>query len=780
MAETAVNWGMDHPSSRQDSAKLPVMLLLFILTAIMTFPLVTDLGGSIRDPGDPLLNSWIMAWNVKQLTALEVSGYFDANIFYPSQRTLAYSEHLFPQSLVAALPLLVSGNPVLAHNLVTLVSMLVTAYGMYLFSFHLTRDPVASVTAAAVFAFCPFMIGHLQHVQLLAAGGIPLAFLFLARFFGSERWRDLVGLGLVLTLQILANGYYAVYLGLFIPAVVAYHLVVSGRLTDLRFVAKLGACAAAVAVGVAPFMTQYLALQREMSFERAVSSPPGLRSFLQVPAFNWLYGQWFSAGAEFRLFPGFAAAALAVLGIAWAVRAGLGSRGGRPRQGDTRRRFAVVLVVVAGASVAAVASCADSGTGAISMLVASPFLALVRSAHLRSFCARWLPPLTTDRGWALVLVAIMGFSGLASLGPAANGPYQLLYEHVPGFNGLRSAARLHVMTMASLAVLAGLGLAWLRRVTAGRRLRVLLSAVVPVLGVGEYLSVPIPLHRVATPDKLPQVYRWLAEDPARAPILELPLAGPGPRRNLLEIQRVYASTVHWRPLVNGYSGYLPPVWRELRRRAVRRGPRAVLEDARRLGVRQVLVHTELLERPELARTRAALRSLGARLARSAGVDGVEVWDLVGPHPEAPAATRPDQTPIDRTDWQVSATVNPELAGRLVDGDLRTRWHSGPQEPGHRLTVDLGHVHPVGRVEMALAGHRGDFPRALTVEARTGAGDWQVVATLNLDRLPIESLLRPTTTPVAVSFPTVVTRHLRLTTREHHPSRYWSVHELEIW
>ena len=49
-------------------------------------------------PGDPFLNCWILGWDLGTITrdpaALFNGRIFDANIFFPASRTLAYSDHL--------------------------------------------------------------------------------------------------------------------------------------------------------------------------------------------------------------------------------------------------------------------------------------------------------------------------------------------------------------------------------------------------------------------------------------------------------------------------------------------------------------------------------------------------------------------------------------------------------------------------------------------------------------------------------------------------------------
>src|SRR3954470_18687751 len=92
----------------------------FALTLVATWPLVLGLGRDVAwDLGDSVLNMWILGWDCEQFKAIlggdlsRVSTFFDANIFYPSRLTLAYSEHLIPQALQILPVYLVSANPIL-------------------------------------------------------------------------------------------------------------------------------------------------------------------------------------------------------------------------------------------------------------------------------------------------------------------------------------------------------------------------------------------------------------------------------------------------------------------------------------------------------------------------------------------------------------------------------------------------------------------------------------------------------------------------------------------
>ncbi len=78
---------------------LVVLAVFAALTVAMTWPMAARMADSVRNPGDPLFNAWVLSWDVHQLAAGNLRGFFDANIFYPNHRTLAYSEHLLPEAL---------------------------------------------------------------------------------------------------------------------------------------------------------------------------------------------------------------------------------------------------------------------------------------------------------------------------------------------------------------------------------------------------------------------------------------------------------------------------------------------------------------------------------------------------------------------------------------------------------------------------------------------------------------------------------------------------------
>jgi hypothetical protein len=293
-------------------------VLFAVLTAVLTYPQVTGLRDTVHDDGDPLLNAWALAWVAHQLPRAPAH-LFDANIFYPERHTLAYSETLVAPS-VAVAPLLWAGaGPLLVYNVVFLAGFIVSGVGTALLVRHLTGNTFAAVGAGIVFGFLPYRIDHYPHLQLQQTEFIPLALWAFHRLIESGRLRHSVLFGLFTALQVLSCMYYGIFL---IPyfAVVCGTLLVADRETARRRTPLLLAAMAIAVTTVAPVGRAYLGARRvvgERSREEVVAASATWRNYLGPPEANLLYGRLLKpfAESERRLFPGFAAIALALAAL---------------------------------------------------------------------------------------------------------------------------------------------------------------------------------------------------------------------------------------------------------------------------------------------------------------------------------------------------------------------------------------------------------------------------------------------------------------------------------
>ena len=140
----------------------------------------------------------------------------------------------------------------------------------------------------------------------------------------------------------------------------------------------------------------------------------------------------------------------------------------------------------------------------------------------------------------------------ASFGPKLY-LYTVLAKTLPVMSFLRAPARLGILVVFGLAVVAGFGIADLL----AKRRRAWLGPALLALTVGELLT-PWPLKPV---EPLEPVYRVLAAQP-RGGVLELQF--PYKSTDLFHHARfMYSSMWHWQPLVNGYSDFIPQPFRDM-------------------------------------------------------------------------------------------------------------------------------------------------------------------------------------------------------------------------
>ena len=178
------------------------------------------------------------------------------------------------------------------------------------------------------------------------------------------------------------------------------------------------------------------------------------------------------------------------------------------------------------------------------------------------------------RSWVWVAIAVLGIA--LSFGPSF-GLFSFLYEIFPPYRALRVPSRAGILFLLSIAMLAALGLRRLRSPAA--------RAALVAAAVAECAAVPLPL-RMEAPE-LPPIYRHL-EAAGDGALLELPL--PPPERFQDNALYVFRSSYHRRPLVNGYSGFVPAGYREVYERLRSQPMPEVLSWLSSLGVRLVLVH----------------------------------------------------------------------------------------------------------------------------------------------------------------------------------------------
>jgi hypothetical protein len=227
------------------------------------------------------------------------------------------------------------------------------------------------------------------------------------------------------------------------------------------------------------------------------------------------------------------------------------------------------------------------------------------------------------RGAAGLYACLALLAWWASLGPDG-GLYRVLYRTVPGFTLLRAPSRFCVVVAFALSTLAGMALAHARR-RANRPGLVFLG--VGALTLAE-LAVPMMFRPVPAVEP---AYRLLATLP-RGPVLELPVYSR-PFANLRS-SYMLASTIHWMPLVDGYSDYTPDDFSANLETFSEFPTKESFDVLAHLPLRYAVFHVDTYPADAMLRLRARLVEFGPFLRILWQDDRVWLYEIVGfPHQE---------------------------------------------------------------------------------------------------------------------------------------------------
>ena len=262
------------------------------LTAVLTWPIAARFSTAGRlDSGDGRFSVWNVAWVAHALTT-NPGQLFDANIFYPNESTLAYSEANLVAGAIAVPVWLLTKNPVAATNFAILCSFVLSFVTMFALVRRLSGSKAAAAAAAIWFAFCPFVFSHIPHIQLLMTFGLPLILLRLHAFVDHPSWPNSLWLGGAMALQALACGYYGIAGGLIAGFGVVWFAFFTRRWRDWRYWAYAAFAAVIAAALVAPFFAPYTDIRGEgftRTIEDARLHSVRWRSYFASPR---LFDQW--------------------------------------------------------------------------------------------------------------------------------------------------------------------------------------------------------------------------------------------------------------------------------------------------------------------------------------------------------------------------------------------------------------------------------------------------------------------------------------------------------
>ncbi|MBI4887727.1 MAG: hypothetical protein HY824_11590, partial [Acidobacteria bacterium] len=301
-----------------------VLAVYIAVTAVLFRDLLPHLATHLySDLGDPLLNASILAWNAAHLPLS--AEWWNFPSFAPLTGVTAFTEHLLLTYPLASPVIWITGNPVLAHNLVFLLALPLNGIAAFALAREVTGSDAGAFIAGLAYGFAPYQSVHLSHLQHMTSFGMPFALLWLHRYLRTGRRSSLIGFGAGWLLTALANSALLV----FFPLLVALWCAWFVRPREWTRIAGPLVAAAVATLPLLPLLWGYHLRQTEYGFHREYNE---IRSFSADMV--GLLGMYHRAEPwrgllphdleEGALFPGFMVLALSIVAVAAAVRGGAG------------------------------------------------------------------------------------------------------------------------------------------------------------------------------------------------------------------------------------------------------------------------------------------------------------------------------------------------------------------------------------------------------------------------------------------------------------------------
>ena len=529
-----------------------------VLTLALTYPLSLHPASTTFPPSSDLnLYIWTLAWNAHAFLHHPLS-IFDANIFYPYHRTLAYSENLIGAALLVAPVHWLLQEPLLTMNLAALATVPLCALGAFVLARRLELSLPAAWICGLVYGFAPPRFLRLDQAHLTAVEWIPYCLAYAHTYVKTRRPYDLRVAIAFLSLQALTSGHGAVFLIFALACWAVCSVATGSRPALLQALRDTGMPGALLLLPSALLFIPYRMVQAEVGLRRELGDWTGAwASFLSSPThvdsfiLDHLgsFGAWVNTNTQASLFPGYLPLLLAAAAFM------------RHRSGDTN---------------------------------APSFNIATRAMNI----ARWP---STRRGDARVFYGLLVVAcALLAVGPPY-GPWRFLYW-LPGLSFIRVPSRFMILATLGVAVLCAFGFERLTRRASSRTRRLVAAAVCAAL-IGEFAVIPFDV--VPNPVVIPAADRWLDLQQRPFVVAELPPMDPS--------VPMLHSMAHWEKTVHGYSGWKPQLTQQIEEQLSRFPDEGSLDALSKVGVTYLVVHASMYPPGEWPTMERRLEQVGSRL-----------------------------------------------------------------------------------------------------------------------------------------------------------------------
>lgn len=503
-----------------------VVILAF--TLIFFWPMVTRIS-SYSEGGDAMFNAWTLSRNHSCILRQGCPSYTEGNIFFPHKDSMLYSETQLSAG-VLTLPLhFINDSPIFAYNVWTIASFFFMGFFMYLLAKYLSKNnEFVSILAGILFAYSPFRMAALSHLQNSSIFYLPLAMLLIFKFFDTKKRSYLIGLLVTLVLQFYASWYQMVY------ALIAVGILLAGywifKLARPKVVLKVFAAVCLAVVLTLPLAKAYANFSKASNASFSIQSQATYSASLldyAIPHQGTLVGKLYyhlrptaqhnSYNPDSHSYYGMTLYGLVIVLIILTFKH-------RKRGVEAMRQFKTVIILT-------------------TIGLAGLFISFGPVLKLRS-----LPYYTFSDGFRYVIPM----------------PYIFVSKFLPQLSFMRALGRAGVLILFALCCLLALTPLVVGKVGFYKRHRKLIN----VLVVGLIIFELFPFHRMPMRNQtysynlsVPAVYKFIKKNSQVNNILVISadFDYPGSEGFPTWLPEVTMwSGYHNKEIYNGYSGYLPP------------------------------------------------------------------------------------------------------------------------------------------------------------------------------------------------------------------------------
>ncbi|TQJ25853.1 hypothetical protein FBZ33_6225 [Micromonospora sp. A202] len=534
------------------------------LAVLMTWPTLRYPRYTLpQDYWDPSLQAWQMAWSGHILLA-EPARLWQSNTFFPELWSFAFSDTLLgyaPAGMLGSGP----EDAVLRYNIMFVLAHALATLGAYALARQLGAGRIGAAVAGVSYTYAPWLLAQAGHLHVLSNGGIPLALAMLARGHGwslrhgyrPERRHD----GWVYAGWLVAAWQLSLGFGIGLPF--AYFLACAVIVTAVLYYARRLRTGQAVPFGRRLFLADLLGglffagvglLMAFPFFKVTELHPYAERTIDDISIFSPPASGFVTAPAESRIWGGLHEGARAAL----------------PWHPEMTLLPGFVLYALAAGGL---------------------FFSVWRLRHRLLLLAGVLVTMAFAMGTRF-------FDGTFTYVP--------LFEHLPGWNGLRTPGRLMLWTTLLLGLLAAGAVTALTD-----RVRELTAQRIPSWP-GPWLRTAtlLPLLLVAVEGLNTTPHPVVPTQPAAMRSTEGPLLVL-PSNQSLDQHVMLWSTSGFPDVVNGGSGFTPRQLDDVRRVSQSFPDQTSVDYLRTLGVRSVvLLRGQVVGTPWEITIDAPVESLG--------------------------------------------------------------------------------------------------------------------------------------------------------------------------